>query len=73
MDKSINLLRFGKRLKEIRQEQKLTQAQLAEKISFSTNFIGMVERGERNTTIDKMFLIINALEITPSYFFKTMK
>lgn len=73
MAKDINLLKFGKRVKQLRTEQKMTQAQLAEKIGLSTNFIGMVERGVRNTTIDKMFLIIYALNTTPSLFYKNMQ
>lgn len=64
---------FGKRLKDIRKQKKLTQANLAEKIELSNNFVGMVERGRRNTTIEKMFLIIHALDISPAEFFKTMK
>ncbi len=72
MDIDNNLYRFGSRLRELRQEQKLTQAQLAEKIGLSNNFIGMIERGVRNTTIDKMFLIIAALNTTPAKFFETM-
>ena len=55
MDKKQNLLKFGKRLKEIRLKKKLTQAELAEKIELSTNFVGMVERGLRNTSIEKLF------------------
>ena len=42
------LKQFGKRLKERRETANLTQAQLAELAGVSTNFIGMVERGERN-------------------------
>jgi len=32
----------------------------------------MVERGERNTTIDKVFKIAKALDITLAEFFKTL-
>lgn len=70
MNKSNNLVNFGNRVREIRKQQKLTQEKLAEKIGYSANFIGMIERGERNTTIDNMFSIINTLKITPSEFFK---
>jgi len=60
MDKEINLAIFGQRLRTLRKKNKQTQAQLAERIDVSTNFIGMVERGERNTTIDKVFKIAKA-------------
>lgn len=70
MDKKANLLAFGNRLKELRKERNLTQAQLAEKVDVSMNFIGMVERGERNTTIDKMFKLAQALEVTLAKFYE---
>lgn len=70
MRNNVNLYKFGQILKSIRLERKLTQAELAEKVELSTNFIGMVERGLRNTTIDKMFLLMDALEISPLQFFE---
>lgn len=72
MAKKENLLNFGKRLRTLRKERKYTQAKLAEKIDVSTNFIGMVERGQRNTTIDKVFRIAEALELNMAEFFKTL-
>lgn len=70
MERNDYLCKFGDRVRTLRYQKKLTQAQLAEKVGLSTNFIGMIERGVRNTTIEKMFLIIYALETTPSEFFK---
>ena len=67
-----NLLSFGQRLKELRESKNLTQAQLAEAIGVSTNFVGMVERGKRNTTIDKLFKISYALNVKLSYFFEDL-
>lgn len=72
MDKEANLLSFGQRLKELRESKNLTQAQLAEAIGVSTNFVGMVERGKRNTTIDKLFKISYALNVKLSYFFEDL-
>lgn len=72
MNKDTNLVAFGKRLRSIRKEKKLTQAKLAEIVDMSTNFIGMIERGHRNTTIDKMFKIIKALDVTLNKFFENM-
>lgn len=72
MKENTKLRKFGNRLKEIRIQKGLTQAELAEKIGLSTNFIGMIERGARNTTTDKMFLIFEALEIHPSKFFEVI-
>ena len=72
MEGKENLIKYGKRLKELREKNKLTQAELAEKIGFSTNFIGMIERGERNTTTDNIFKIARALNISIEAFFKGM-
>lgn len=67
-----NLRIFGKRIKELRLERNLTQSELAEIIGLSTNFIGMVERGERNTSVDKIFKIAQAFDISLAKFFETM-
>ncbi|MDO5437815.1 MAG: helix-turn-helix transcriptional regulator [bacterium] len=67
-----DLIAFGRRIRELRRERRLTQSQLAEMIDLSTNFIGMVERGERNTSIDKIFKIARALNLTMAEFFKTL-
>lgn len=50
----------------------LTQSELAEKIGLSTNFIGMVERGERNTSVDKIFKLAKAFNISLAQFFETL-
>lgn len=67
-----DLIAFGRRIRELRRERRLTQSKLAEMIDLSTNFIGMVERGERNTSIDKIFKIARALNLTMAEFFKTL-
>jgi len=68
----LELCAFGKRIRELRKEQGLTQAELAEKIGLSTNFIGMVERGERNITVLKVFKIAKAFNITLAKFFEEL-
>lgn len=64
-----NLIIYGKRLREVRKQKNLTQEKLAEILGMSPNFIGMIERGERNTTVDNMFRISNALGISLKEFF----
>ena len=63
---------FGLRVRELRKKSKLTQSELAEKIGLSTNFIGMVERGERNTSVDKIFKQSRAFNLSLAEFFKTL-
>lgn len=64
-----NLKNFGKKVKEYRLKNNLTQLELAELLGLSTNFVGMVERGERNTTVDNVFKIAKALKISPANLF----
>jgi transcriptional regulator with XRE-family HTH domain len=64
------LVLFGKRLKELRISKKLTQIELAEICGLHPNYIGMVERGERNPSlinIDKLAKALN-LNITELFY-----
>ena len=67
-----DLQKFGKRLKVLRLEHNLTQLELAEILDMSPNFIGMIERGERNTTIENVFKIARALNVKPSNLFEEL-
>lgn len=67
-----NLKTFGSRIQELRKKNNLTQSELAEKIGLSTNFIGMVGRGERNTSVDKIFKLAKAFNISLAQFFETL-
>ena len=67
-----NLKTFGSRIQELRKKNNLTQSELAEKIGLSTNFIGMVERGERNTSVDKISKLAKAFNISLAQFFETL-
>lgn len=71
-DAKKNLKTFGSRIQELRKKNNLTQSELAEKIGLSTNFIGMVERGERNTSVDKIFKLAKAFNISLAQFFETL-
>lgn len=67
-----DLQKFGKKLKFLRLEKGLTQLELAEILDMSPNFVGMIERGERNTTIENIFKIARALGIKPSNLFEEL-
>ncbi len=54
---------FSKRLREVRLDRNLSQETLAQKAKVSRNFIGMLERGERNITIATLEDIAKALNI----------
>lgn len=67
-----DLQKFGKRLKSLRIDRNLTQLELAEILDMSPNFIGMIERGERNTTVENVFKIARALNVKPSNLFEKL-
>ncbi len=60
---------LGKRVRELREERRMTQAKLAEQADLSTNYIGEIERGEAQATLDSLFAIMDALEVNPSLLF----
>ena len=57
---------FGKRVREVRSLRGLSQEKLGQKIRMSRNYIGMVERGERNPTITTASSMAKALRVTLS-------
>ncbi|OIP01484.1 MAG: transcriptional regulator [Bacteroidetes bacterium CG2_30_33_31] len=65
MNNSI-LENFGQQLKKLRIEKNLTQEQFAKKCGLHKNYIGMVERGERNPSLINIELIAKGLEISIS-------
>ena len=67
-----DLRKFGKKLKSLRLANNLTQLELAEILEMSPNFIGMIERGERNTTVENVYNIARALKIQPSILFEEL-
>lgn len=70
MEELQNLIQFGNKVKELREKKNLTQAELAEKIGRSPNFIGMIERAERNTIVSTIFKMARVLDVEPLEFLK---
>jgi len=58
---------FGDRLREIRTKRKLTMKQLGEKVGLTESAIGMIERGERNPSYDKLVEIAECFEVDLYY------
>ncbi len=54
---------LGQNIKAIRKEKKLSQEKLAEISSLHRTYIGSIERGERNVSIENIILIAKALNI----------
>ncbi|MEM1213197.1 MAG: helix-turn-helix transcriptional regulator [Planctomycetota bacterium] len=64
------LQRFGANLRRIRESAGLSQEALADKTKFHRNFVGLVERGERNTSVTKVAALCEALGCSPNDLFK---
>ena len=52
---------FGSRLRELRHDRLLTLEQVAEEAGLHHNYVGSVERGERNVSLFNIWRIANAL------------
>ncbi len=64
------LLKFGQRVRELRTERNLTQQQLADISGLHKNYIGMVERGERNPSLVNIEILAKSFEINISELMK---
>lgn len=57
---------FGKVLREIREENHISQEKLAEYCELDRTYISLLERGLRQPTITTIFKLAKALNISPS-------
>ena len=60
---------FGERLRELRTERNLSQERLAELAGLDRNYIGQIERAERNVALVNIVRIAKALGIAPGELF----
>jgi transcriptional regulator with XRE-family HTH domain len=64
------LLVFGQRVKKLRQSKKITQDQFAKLCDLHKNYIGMIERGERNPSLINIEIIASTFEMSISELMK---
>jgi len=64
------LIKFGQRIRELRAERNITQQQLAKISGLHKNYIGMVERGERNPSLLNIDVLAKSFEISLSELMK---
>ncbi len=63
MDSSKFREQVGKRIKTIREESNLTQAEVAKKAKLNVNYFAVIERGEVTTSSEKLKKISDALGV----------
>lgn len=60
----INFKLIGKRIKEVRKQRSLTQADLAELTGMSDSYISYIETAKKQASLESLVQISNALGIT---------
>lgn len=58
---------LGRRVKDLRRQQNMTQEELAEKIDVSASFLGHIERGTRIASLETLVKLCQALDTDPNY------
>lgn len=61
---------FGSKIREIRKAKGLTQEELAERCGLQNTYIGGIERGERNISLQSVDKLAEGLEVIPFELFK---
>jgi transcriptional regulator with XRE-family HTH domain len=64
--------KFGKRIKKLRSEYKMTQEDLAFKVGVDRSYMGFLERGEKNPTLKNIAKIAEVLKVTLSELFRSI-
>ena len=64
------LLRLGRRVRACRKASGLSQEKLAELAGLHRNYVGFIERGERNANVKTLFALASALRLEPLEFWR---
>ncbi len=74
MSLNMDCIRFeiGSRIKQLRIKKGLSQEKLAELAELNMSYIGQVERGEKNPSVETVYRICKAMETDMSQLFKNL-
>ena len=57
---------LGENIRSLRTKKQITQEQLAELCDLHRTYIGAMERGDRNVSLNNIVKVAQALNVTPS-------
>ncbi|MDO6642077.1 helix-turn-helix transcriptional regulator [Shewanella sp. 5_MG-2023] len=60
------LEKFSEKLRTMRKMKKISQDKLANLTDIDRSYVGRIDRGEVNITLDKLYAIAKALECQPA-------
>jgi transcriptional regulator with XRE-family HTH domain len=72
MNKNLSL-KFGRVIRELRSEKKLSQEELAFRADVHRTYVGMIERGEKNITLENIEKFCKGLDVTMEFVFHKLK
>lgn len=64
--------RFGRRLRQLRDQRGWTQVELAERLGLDRSYIADIERGNRNVSLVNLELIALGFDLTLTELFRRM-
>jgi transcriptional regulator with XRE-family HTH domain len=64
---------FGRRVRELRLARQLSQEELAELADLHRNYVGGVERGERNVSLVNIVKLAHGLDVRPTKLIESIR
>ena len=72
MPKASSKSLFGKAIRALREERGYSQEELAERAGLHRNYVGGVERGERNVALENIVKLAGALSVRTRVLFDSL-
>ncbi|NOQ75435.1 MAG: helix-turn-helix domain-containing protein [Crocinitomix sp.] len=66
------LVQFGNKVRELRKAKGLSQEELAYKANLHRTYIGMIERAEKNITLENIKKLANAFDVRLKVLFENL-
>ncbi len=64
---------FGKTIRTLREAHGYSQEELAERAGLHRNYVGGIERGERNVALENILKLAKALAVAPGELFNGLR